>query len=309
MDVEASGSRTSELSSHGDENVVQDTPPQGVVKEASEPHALRRSSRSSHPPKRWLGLHQGSACDAEDPLTYMETMARPDSVEWLGAMRSEIQSMYDNQVWNLVDLPEGAHPIENKWVFKRKLDVDGNLTTYKALLVAKSFKQIQGVDYDKTFSLVAMFKSIRILLAIVAFHDYEIWQMDVKSAFLNRDLEESVYMTQPMSFEDPNNASKVCKLKRSIYGLKQASRSWNKRFDKEIKEFGFIKCDEESCVYKQFSWSIIVFLILYVDDILLIGNDIFTFDEVKSSLKKIFSMKDLDEATYVLGIKIYRDRS
>jgi Reverse transcriptase (RNA-dependent DNA polymerase) len=155
----------------------------------------------------------------------MEVMVRPDSVEWLGAMRSEIQFMYDNQVWNLVDLPEGAHSIENKWVFKRKLDVNSNLTIYKARLVAKGFKQIQGVDYDETLSPMAMFKSIRILLVIDAFHDYEIWQMDVKTAFLNGDLEEDVYMTQPMGFEYANNASKVCKLKKSIYELKQASRS------------------------------------------------------------------------------------
>jgi Reverse transcriptase (RNA-dependent DNA polymerase) len=133
--------------------------------------------------------------------------------------------------------------------------------------------------------------------------------MNVKTAFLNGDLEEDVYMTQPMGFEDPINASKVCKLKRSIYGLKQASRSWNKCFDKKIKEFGFIKYNEEPCVYKRFSGNIIVFLILYVDDILLIGNDIFTFDNVKSSLKKVFSMKDLDETAYILGIKIYRDGS
>jgi hypothetical protein len=114
MDAKASGSKTPEPSSHGDENMVQDASAQDVVEEASETHALRRSSRSSHLPERWLGLHQGSACDADDPLTYTEAMARPDFVEWLGAMRSEIQSMYDNQVWNLVDLLEGAHPIENK---------------------------------------------------------------------------------------------------------------------------------------------------------------------------------------------------
>jgi Reverse transcriptase (RNA-dependent DNA polymerase) len=102
--------------------------------------------------------------------------------------------------------------------------VDGNLTTYKAR-VTKGFKQIQGVDYDETFSPVTMFKSIRILLAIAAFYDYKIWQMDVKTVFLNGDLEEDVYMTQPVGFEDPNNTSKVCKLNRSIYGLKQASRS------------------------------------------------------------------------------------
>jgi Reverse transcriptase (RNA-dependent DNA polymerase) len=121
-----------------------------------------------------LGLHQGSTVETEDPMTYTEAMTRPDSAEWLGAMQSEIQSMYDNQVWNLVDLPEGVRPIENKWVFKRKSDMDGNLTIYKARLVAKYYKQIQGIDFDETFSSVAMFKSIRILLAIAAFHDYEI---------------------------------------------------------------------------------------------------------------------------------------
>jgi Reverse transcriptase (RNA-dependent DNA polymerase) len=187
--------------------------------------------------------------------------------------------------------------------------VDGTLTTYKARLVAKGFKQIQVVDYDETFSPMTLFKSIRILLAIVAFHYYEIWQMNVIIFFLNGDLEEDAYMTQPMDFENPNNASKVCKLKISIYGLKQALRSRNKRFDKEIKEFGFIKCDEEPCVYKRFSGSIIIFLILYVDNILLIGNDIFTLDEVKSSLKKVLLMKDLGVTTFILGIKIYRDRS
>jgi Reverse transcriptase (RNA-dependent DNA polymerase) len=103
--------------------------------------------------------------------------------------------------------------------------VNDNLTTYKARLVAKGFKQIKGVDYYETFSPVIMFKSIRILLAIIVFYDYEIWQMDVKTVFLNGDLEENMYMTQPMGFKNPNNASEVCKLKRSIYGLKQTSRS------------------------------------------------------------------------------------
>jgi Reverse transcriptase (RNA-dependent DNA polymerase) len=116
-------------------------------------------------------------------------------------------------------------------------------------------------------------------------------------------------MTQLMGFEDPRNANKVCKLRIAIYGLKQASRSWYKRFDSEIKALGFVKCDEEPCVYKRFSGSNIVFLVLYVDDILLIGNDIPTLEEIKSSLKKFFSMKDLGETAYILGIKIYRDRS
>ena len=182
------------------------------------------------------------------------------------------------------------------------------MQTFKGRLVAKGFKQVHGIDYDETFSPVAMLKSIRILLAIVAFYDYEIWQMDVKTAFLNGNLLEDVYMTQPEGFVTPGNADKVCKLQRSIYGLKQASRSWNLCFDSAIKKFGFIKNEDEPCVYKRVSGSIVVFLVLYVDDILLIGNDIPTLQTVKSWLGKSFSMKDLGEASYILGIMIYRDR-
>src|SRR3954464_13452308 len=200
-------------------------------------------------------------------------MVDPDSEKWLIAMGSEIESMGDNQVWNLVDLPDGFKAMECKWIYKKKIDMDGNVHIHKARLVAKGFQQVQGVDYDETFSPVAMLKSVRILLAVVAYFDYEIWQMDVKTAFLNGHLEEDVYMIQPEGFVSPEDAGKVCKLQRAIYGLKQASRSWNTRFDEVVKGFGFIKNEEESCVYKKVSGSARVFLVLYVDDILLIGND------------------------------------
>ena len=133
--------------------------------------------------------------------------------------------------------------------------------------------------------------------------------MDVKITFLNGNLFEDVYMTQPEGFVSPENFRKVCKLQRCIYGLKQASRSWNLRFDEAIKEFGFIKNEDEPCVYKKVSGSAVVFLLLYVDDILLIGNDIPTLQNVKSWLGNCFSKKDLGKAAYILGIKIYRDRS
>ena len=118
-----------------------------------------------------------------------------DSDRWLQAMESEIDSMYVNQVWNLVDAPEGVNPIGCKWIYKKKIGADGQVETYKARLVAKGFRQRQGVHYDETFSPVAMLKSIRIMLSITAYHDYEIWQMDVKTAFLNGSLEEEVYMS------------------------------------------------------------------------------------------------------------------
>jgi hypothetical protein len=209
----------------------------------------------------------------------------------------------------LVDPPDGVKPIECKWIYKNKRDMDGNVHIHKARLVAKGFRLVQGVDYDETFSLVAMLKSIWIILAIAAYFDYEIWHVDVKTAFLNGNLTENVYMTQPEGFVDPTNARKVCKLQKSIYGLKQTSRSWNLRFDEVIKGFGFIQSEEESCVYKKASGSSVVFLILYVDDILLIGNNIPMLEAAKTSLKNSLSMKDLGEAAYILGVKIYRDRS
>src|SRR5664279_5345177 len=154
-----------------------------------------------------------------------------------------------------------------------------------------------------------MLKSVRIMLALAAYFDYKIWQMDVQTAFLNGCLTEDVYMIQPEGFVDPDNADKVCKLNRSIYGLKQASRTWNIRFDEAVTSFGFTKYEEEPCLYKKFSGSSVAFVILYVDVILLIGNDVQMLKQVKESLEWCFSIKYLGEAAYILGIKIYRDRS
>src|SRR3954466_15320608 len=247
--------------------------------------------------------------ESDDPATYDEAMTSPDSDKWKEAMKSEMGSMYENQVWTLVDLPDGRKTVENKWIFKKKTDAKGNITIYKSRLVGKGFRQIQGVDYDETFSPVANLKSVRILLAIAAFFDYEIWQMDDKTAFLNGDIEKELYMVQPKGFVDPKDADKVCKLQQSIYGLKQASRSWNQRFDNVFKSFGFIQTYGEACMYKKVSGSSVAFLILYVDDILLIGNDVDLLNSVKDYLNNSFSMKDLGEAAYILGIKIYRGRS
>ena len=161
--------------------------------------------------------------EIDDPATYEEAMMSPDSNKWLEAMKSEMESMYENQVWTLVDLPHDQKAVENKWILKRKADADGNVTIYKARLVTKGFRKIQGVDYDETFSPVAMLKSVRIMLAIAAYFDYEIWQMDVKTSFLNGNIEKELYMIQPKGFIDPKDVDKVCNLHWSIYGLKQAS--------------------------------------------------------------------------------------
>ncbi|KAL0387533.1 UNVERIFIED_CONTAM: Retrovirus-related Pol polyprotein from transposon TNT 1-94 [Sesamum radiatum] len=159
------------------------------------------------------------------------------------------------------------------------------------------------------FSPLAMTKFIRIMLPIAAWYDYEIWQMDVKTAFLNDFIEEDIYMDQPEGFMVVGEEQKVCHLQRSIYGLKQASRSWNIHFDEVIWGYDFVKNDLDHCVYNKISRGSVVFLVLYVDDILLIGNNIKMLGDTKAWLSTQFSMKDLDEASYIIGIKIFRDRS
>src|SRR5262249_16567532 len=252
---------------------------------------LRRSGRVPREPERYVGHvseepSRAHIIDGDDPQSYQEAISGSDSDLWKEAMDSEIQSMYTNQVWNLVDVPDGVIPIGCKWIYKRKINKGGQIDTYKARLVAKGYRQRQGIDYDETFSPVAMVKSIRILLAIAAYHDYEVWQMDVKTAFLYGNLSEDVYMEQPQGFISKDHPHKVCKLERSIYGLKQASRSWNHRFDEAIKSFNFVQNGDEPCVYRKASGSSIEFLILYVDDILLIGNDVESLSSTKSWLSK-----------------------
>jgi hypothetical protein len=174
---------------------------------------LRRSTRSRATPE-WYGnpVLTVLLLDSNEPTNYEEAIMSPDSEKWLEAIKSELGSMSENQVWTLVDPPSDRKAVECKWIFKKKMDAYGNVTVYKAWLVAKGFWQVQGVDYDETFSPIAMFKSIQILLAIAVFHDYEIWQMDVKTAFLNGNIDEELYMMQPEGFVDPKDANKVCKL-------------------------------------------------------------------------------------------------
>ena len=137
-------------------------------------------------------------------------------------MKYEFDSMYSNRVWDLVKVPNGIKLVGCKWVYKRKKGINGKVETFKARLVAKRYtkKKKKGIDYEETFSPIAMLKSIKILLSIAAYYDYEIWQMDVKTAFLNGNLEEEIYMMQPEGFIAKNQEHMVCKLKRSIYGLK-----------------------------------------------------------------------------------------
>ena len=160
-----------------------------------------------------------------------------------------------------------------------------------------------------TFSPVSKKDSLRIVLALVAHYDLELHQMDVKTAFLNGDLEEEVYMDQPEGFVVTGKENLVCKLRKSIYGLKQASRQWYIKFNDTITSYGFVEIIVDRCIYIKISGSKFVILVLYVDDILLAANDMGMLHDVKKYLSKNFEMKDMGEASYVIGIEIFRDRS
>ncbi|GJV77021.1 retrotransposon protein, putative, ty1-copia subclass [Tanacetum coccineum] len=220
--------------------------------------------------------------DLGEPANYKAALLDHESNKWINVMNVKMQSMKDNEVWELVDLPPDGKIVGHKWLFKKKTDMDGAVHTYKARLVAKGFTQTPGIDYEETFSPVADIRAIRILIAIAAFYDYEIWQMDVKTAFLNGYLNEEVYMEQPEGF---------------------VSQKFPNR------KFRFSQNRDEPCVYVKASGSYVTFLILYVDDILIMGNNILMLQDVKSYLGRCFAMKDLGEAAYILGIKIYWDRS
>nr|GEX33260.1 retrotransposon protein, putative, Ty1-copia subclass [Tanacetum cinerariifolium] len=268
----------------------------------------------------WTNTHRYRMClyiDAEEhelghlgePANYKVALLDTGFEKWLNAMHVEMQSMKDNEVWVLVELPPYGKTVGSKWLFKKKTDMDGVVRTYKARLVGKGYTETPGIDYEETFSPVANIKAIKILIAIATYYEYEIWQMDVKTPFLNGYLNEEVYMEQPEGFVNPKYPNRVCKLKRSIYGLKQASRQWNKRFDDEINKFGFTQNRDDPCVYLKASGSNITFLILYVDDILIMENNTLMLQSVKSYIGRCFAMKYLGEAAYILGIKIYKDRS
>ena len=224
-------------------------------------------------------------------------------------MKDELDSMKSNEVWDLVELSQGSKAIGYKWVYKTKRDSLSNIERYKARLVAKGFTQKKGINYTETFSPISKKDSLRIILALVAHFDLELQQMDVKMTFLNGDLEEKVYMKQLEGFSFREGAHLVCKLKKSIYSLKQTSRQWYYKFHGVIISFGFVENPMDQCIFQKVSGSKTYFLVLYVDDILLATNDKGMMHGVKQFISKNFDMKDMGEASYVIGIKIHRDRS
>jgi len=181
-------------------------------------------------------------CHVDDPVHFKDAI---NEDKWIEAMNEEIGAIEKSKTWELVDLPEGKDAIGVKWVYKTKSNAEGKIDRHKARLVVKGYKQQQGKDYDETFAPVARMETVRTVLSIAAQHKWKIYQMDVKSAFLNGVLKEEVYVEQPPGYEVEGQEHKVCKLKKALYGLKQAPRAWYSRIDAYLIDNGFDKCDGE----------------------------------------------------------------
>lgn len=202
----------------------------------------------------------------EEPSNFEEAKADP---MWRRAMEEEISSIRKNETWKLVPVPNSHKPIGLKWVYKLKKDTQGRIVKHKARLVAKGYVQRQGVDFDEVFAPVARLETVRLLISIAAHEGWEVHHMDVKSAFLNGDLEEEVYVIQPPGFEVKGEEHKVLKLHKALYGLRQAPRAWNSKLDKSLKTLGFERCSLEHAVYKRNQEKGNLIVGVYVDDLII----------------------------------------
>ncbi|CAM8880685.1 unnamed protein product [Rhodiola kirilowii] len=218
-----------------------------------------------------------------------------------------MDSIKGNNTWILVDLPPGHKALGNKWIFRKKMKVDGTIDKLKARLVIQGFRQKYGMDYFDTYAPLARISTIRLLIALASIHKLLVHQMDVKTAFLNGDLEEEIYMKQPEGFVVTEQEHKVCKLVKSLYGLKQAPMQWHQKFDEVVLSNGFILNQSDKCVYSKFDNSGNgVIICLYVDDMLIFGTTLECLNQTKDFLSSKFSMKDMGEAEVILGIRIER---
>jgi hypothetical protein len=281
------------------------------------PIAIRKGVKSctNHPINRFVS-YEGLSLSYHAFVSALDNVQVPKSTEealkdlgWRRAIREEINALNKNNNWEMSELPLSKKPVGCKWIFTIKHKANGSIERLKARLVAKGFTQSYGIDYHETFAPVAKHNTIRILLSLAANQDWPLHQLDIKNAFLNGDLEEEVYMEIPPGLEISSNYNKVCKLKKSLYGLKQSPRAWFDRFTKTIVQNGYSQCQADHTLFiKSSPENKKAILIVYVDDIILTGDYREELVKLKTLLAKEFEIKDLGYLRYFLGMEVARSK-
>ncbi|PKU81159.1 Retrovirus-related Pol polyprotein from transposon TNT 1-94 [Dendrobium catenatum] len=285
------------------QSVLSSDAPNQQPRPSSNHQMITRSKTGSLKPSKRLNLFhlQNSNTHQHDPTTYTEASK---STHWRQAMAEEILALQKQGTWTLVIPPANASILGSKWTYRTKYHTDGSIVKYKARLVTQGNHQEFGIDYTETFSLVVKLPTIRILLTIALFNNWSVQQLDVANAFLHGTLSETVYMIQPKGFEDSSHPNHVCRLNKAIYGLKQAPRQWYTTFTSFLVTLGFShsQADPSLLIYRKN--QIQIFLLIYVDDILITGNDSKHIHSILSKLSLQFSMKHLGDVHEFLGINI-----
>ena len=293
-----------------DQNDAAEAPDPGPAQGAGPSGQARIPGRIRHKPGGWWKVSPETAAAAviEEPLTYEEAMHSEQADEWRQAMDDEIKSLHANKTWTTGPVPKDKRAIPVKWVYKVKKDANGNIERFKARLVAKGFRQKEGVDFDEVFAPVTKYSTPGALMALAAVEDLEVHQLDIKTAFLNGVLEEEVYIEQPSGYHE--GAPDIgCHLHRALYGLRQAPRAWHIRLTEELTKLGFKPSAADPGLHYLDTESGRIYLLVYVDDILIVPRSKADVDWVKQTLTSKFEAHDLGEAHYFLGIDVVRDRA
>jgi hypothetical protein len=224
---------------------------------------------------------------------------------WQDAMTQEYQSIMKNDVWDVVPRLEGKFVVTSKQIYKIKHAADGSVEKYKAKFVARGFSQVEGIDYEETFTPVARYTSICTIIALAAYVCWRLHQMDVNTTFLNGEIEEEVYIEQPDGFVIHEQKSHVCRLKKALYGLKQTPRAWDEKIDGYLMSLGFRESVVDPNLYYHTVGDECLILVLYVDDLFLTGSESL-IDECKRALAFEYEMKDLGMMHYFLGLEVWQ---
>ncbi|WZZ60344.1 hypothetical protein YC2023_060451 [Brassica napus] len=335
--VQSSG-EVDELQSSGEEQVGPASSEEEQVEPASvqtedQVQALRRSTRIKRDPSNWVNTrvyynaqaveHPSQAvCSFAEfpeehyafmisldesyvPRTYEEAML---DKEWKESVGAEAGAMIKNDTWYESELPKGKKVVSSRWIFTIKYLANGQIDRKKTRLVARGFTQTYGEDYIDTFAPVAKLHTVRIVLSIATNFEWDLWQMDVKNAFLQGELEDEVYMHPPPGLEHLVKPGNVLRLKKAIYGLKQSPRAWYRKLSTTLNGRGFRKSELDRTLFTLTGPSGIIVILVYVDDLIITGSDMAGIQATKEFLKSVFDIKDLGEMKYFLGIEICRSK-
>ena len=277
--------------------------------ETQEDIDLQVGKRIRKQPERYgfTNMCISSALPEVDQIVFSEAMKGPEAERWKLAMQEELQSFEDNDAWELVDVPSDATIVQCKWVLNKKFDVTDEVR-YRARLVAKGFTQKRGIDYEDTFSPVVKHSTLRMLFALSVQWGMDINHLDVTTAFLNGHLKENIYMMIPEGFVNKSN-TKVLKLKRAIYGLKQSSLVWYERVKDCLCKLGFKNSKVEPCLFIKVNNNIKIIVTVYVDDFLIFSNSVQDTEKLKNALSSEFKLKDLGSVKRYLGMRINIDKN